>query len=73
MILTDLAQNSIVLVPGAGAPAPNAGDQFLWDLLVARPDMILVTGDKRLLNDPSMRGRVIAPREFTTAHDARLG
>ena len=67
VILTDLAQNAIVLVPGAGAPAPNAGVQFLWDLLVARPDMILVTGDKRLLNDPGMRGRVITPRDFTTA------
>jgi uncharacterized protein len=63
-ILTDLAQHAIVLEPVAGPPAPDPGDQLLWDLLVARAELRLVTGDKLLLNDASMRGRVITPAEF---------
>ena len=63
-ILTDLAQHAIVLEPVAGPPAPDAGDQLLWDLLAARAELRLVTGDKLLLNDASMRGRVLTPAEF---------
>lgn len=63
-ILTDLAQHAIVLEPVAGPPAPDPGDQLLWDLLAARADLLLVTGDKLLLNDASMRGRVVTPAEF---------
>ena len=63
-ILTDLAQHAIVLTPVAGPPAPDPGDQLLWNLLAARPDLVLVTGDKLLLQDAGMRGRVIAPRAF---------
>jgi putative PIN family toxin of toxin-antitoxin system len=63
-ILTDLAQHAIVLEPVAGPPAPDPGDQFLWDLLAARADLLLVTGDKLLLSDTSMRGRVVTPTEF---------
>ena len=63
-ILTDLAQHAIVLEPVAGPPAPDPGDQLLWDLLAARAELRLVTGDKLLLNDASMRGRVVTPAEF---------
>ena len=63
-ILTDLAQHAIVLTPGAGPPAPDPGDQLLWDLLTARAELRLVTGDKRLLLDAGMRGRVISPHAF---------
>jgi predicted nucleic acid-binding protein len=63
-ILTDLAQHAIVLEPVAGPPAPDPGDQLLWDLLAARADLLLVTGDKLLLNDTSMQGRVVTPAEF---------
>ena len=63
-ILTDLAQHAIVLEPVAGPPAPDPGDQLLWDLLAARAELRLVTGDKLLLNDASMRGRVLTPAEF---------
>ena len=63
-ILTDLAQHAIVLEPVAGPPAPDAGDQLLWDLLAARAELRLVTGDKLLLIDASMRGRVLTPAEF---------
>lgn len=63
-ILTDLAQHAIVLAPVAAPPAPDPGDQLLWGLLAARADLLLVTGDKLLLRDSGMQGRVIAPQAF---------
>ena len=64
-ILTDLAQHAIVLTPAAAAPpAPDPGDQLLWELLAAKTSLLLVTGDKLLLKDLGMRGRVISPQEF---------
>lgn len=66
VILTDLVQHAIFwnVPPLAAPPAPDPGDQLLWDLLAARADLFLVTGDKLLLQDSGMRGRVIAPRVF---------
>ena len=52
------------MAPVASVPAPDPGDQVLWDLLAARSDLVLVTGDKRLVEDAGMRGRVVSPREF---------
>ena len=63
-ILTDLAQHAIVLAPAAAPPAPDPGDQLLWELLAAKTSLLLVTGDKLLLKDLGMRGRVISPQEF---------
>jgi len=63
-LLTTVAQHAIVLEPATAVPAPDPGDQLLWDLLAARPDLILVTGDKRLIQDPGMSGRVITPSAF---------
>ena len=63
-ILTDLAQHAIVLAPVAAAPAPDPGDQLLWELLAARADLVLVTGDKLRLRDAGMQGRVISPQAF---------
>ena len=63
-ILTDLAQHAIVLAPVAAAPAPDPGDQLLRDLLAARADLLLITGDKLLLRDAGMRGRVVSPQAF---------
>ena len=67
--LTDLAQHAIVLnaAPEIGQRAPDPGDQFLWDLLAARADLQLITGDTVLLKDVNMRGRVISPRQFLNA------
>jgi uncharacterized protein len=64
IILTDLAQHAIVLAPVAAPPAPDPGDPFLWELLTARADLLLVTGDKPLLRDAGMRGRVISTQAF---------
>ena len=66
-ILTDLAQHAVVLVPVAAPPAPDPGDQLLWGLLAARADLLLVSGDKLLLRDAGMRGRVISPSAFVSA------
>jgi uncharacterized protein len=63
-ILTDLAQHAIVLTPLAGPPAPDPGDQLLWELLAAKADLVLVTGDKLLLRDAGMQGRVMSPHAF---------
>lgn len=63
-VLTDIAQHAIVLEPAHGSAAPDPGDQFLWDLLAARPDLLLITGDRALLSDAAMRTRVLSPRDF---------
>lgn len=69
IILTDLARHAIVLIPAPIAAvrlAPDPGDQFLWDLLATRADLVLVTGDKLLLQDEAMQARVILPHAFVT-------
>ena len=64
VILTDLAQHAVVLAPVGASPAPDPGDQLLWELLAAKADLVLITGDKLLLRDKGMRGRVISPSAF---------
>jgi predicted nucleic acid-binding protein len=66
-LLTDIAQHAIVLAPGVGSPAPDPGDQLLWDLLAAKPELLLVTGDKALQRDAAMRPRVVSPQAFVDA------
>jgi putative PIN family toxin of toxin-antitoxin system len=66
-ILIDLAQHAIVVTPVVAAPAPDPGDQLLWNLLAARPDILLVTGDKVLLRDAGMKGRVISASVFVAS------
>jgi uncharacterized protein len=63
-LLTDIAQHAIVLAPGVGSPAPDAGDQLPWDLLAAKADLLLVTGDKATQRDAAMRARVLSPTAF---------
>lgn len=63
-LLTDIAQHAIVLAPGVGSRAPDAGDQLLWDLLAVKAELLLVTGDKALQRDAAMRARVLSPAAF---------
>ena len=66
-ILTDIARHAIVMTPIGNATTPRApdpGDQFLWNLLVARANLVLVTGDKLLLQDEMVRSRVMLPNTF---------
>ena len=66
-LLTDIAQHAIVLSPGVGSSAPDPGDQLLWDLLAARADLFLITGDKALQRDAAMKARVLSPQTFIEA------
>ena len=63
-ILTDLAQHAIVPTAVEAPPASDPGDQLLRGLLAARADPLLITGDKLLLRDAGMRGRVVSPNTF---------
>ena len=64
-LLTQLAQHAIVLEPSpAAAPAPDTGDQLLWDLLACRADLVLVTGDAALLADAGMVARTLTPADW---------
>ena len=63
-LLTDIAQHAIVLAPVAAPPAPDPGDQLLWELLATRADLLLVTGDKALQRDAGMQPRVVSPQSF---------
>ncbi|MEO7853395.1 MAG: putative toxin-antitoxin system toxin component, PIN family [Rubrivivax sp.] len=68
-ILTDLAQHAIVLTPVKAPPAPDPGDPLLWELLAARADLLLITGDKQLLRDAGMPGPVVSPQAFVAGVD----
>ena len=63
-VLVDLAQHAIVLAPVPTRPAPDPGDQHLWELLAVRDDLVLVTGDKRLQRDRTMGSRIFSPAAF---------
>ena len=63
-LLTDIAQHAIVLAPVVAPPAPDPGDQLLWELLAARADLALVTGDQALQRNAGMQARVMSPQSF---------
>lgn len=67
-VLTELVQHAVVLTPPAQQAflAPDPGDQFLWSLLAMRTDLVLVSGDKRLMNTPDMAHRVVLSSAFVT-------
>ena len=66
-LVAGIERHAIVVEPAASAPAPDPGDQMLWELLAARSDLVLVTSDRLLLRDRAMRGRVITPQAFLAA------
>lgn len=68
-LLTDIAQQAIVLPPSVGAPAPDPGDQLLCDLLAAKPDLLLVTSDQALQRDAAVGSPWCRPQAFVDAHD----
>jgi len=61
-LLTDIARHAIVLTPVATSPEPDPGDQLLGELLAAKSDLLLVTGDKLLVQDAGMQARVVSPQ-----------
>lgn len=46
----------------------DPGDQFLWNLLDHRSDLILITLDKLLLSDRAMQHRIVSPELFLDPH-----
>jgi putative PIN family toxin of toxin-antitoxin system len=64
ILVIALAEHAIVLTPVATGPAPDPGDQHLWELLATRTDLRLVTGDKLLLDQQYGQNRVITPAAF---------
>lgn len=62
-LLVELTQLAIVLTPAPAPAAPDPGDQHLWDLLAARDDVVLVTGDKLLLMS-GWQARILTPQQF---------
>ena len=66
-VLTDLARHAIVLpvtTPTTPFIAPDPGDQFLWNLLTSRDDLVLVTGDNLLLQKGPLQQSAISPLAF---------
>jgi putative PIN family toxin of toxin-antitoxin system len=64
-VLSAIAANAIVReAVSSEETAPDPGDQHLWDLLAGAPDAVLVTGDKRLLENAPNRASVLLPGSF---------
>lgn len=63
-VLTELALHAIVLTTTPASPAPDSGDQHLWDLLAVRDDLVLVTGDARLPESNDWPQRLCNPRQW---------
>ena len=63
-LVAAIARHATLLAPVPAPAAPDPGDQMLWELLAAREDLVLVTGDKLLQRDRGMRGRVISAEAF---------
>ena len=62
-LLMVLAANGMWRQPAVAVSAPDSGDDHLWALLASWPGSRLVTGDKRLLDNPPGPGAVLTPRE----------
>ncbi len=64
-ILETITVNAILRDPiAAKQHAPDKNDQHLWDLLAARKEAVLITGDKLLLTNPPASARVISAQAF---------
>lgn len=63
-LLEDLAAGAIWREPAHRMPAPDPGDDLLWDLVGCHPGTCLVTGDRLLLANPHPESRVVTPRQL---------
>lgn len=65
VILEAIVVHAILREPAqSNIPAPDGNDQHLWDLLATHASATLVTGDRRLLDEPPPLARVISPASF---------
>ena len=67
--LTSLVHAAVWVEPDhADEVAPDPGDQHLWELLAARSDAVLITGDRLMLDSVQYKNRVVSPAEYVAAH-----
>lgn len=73
VVLAGIVMNARIRDPsgGQGPDAPDRGDDRLWQLLHAVPDATLVTGDRRLVEQPPDFASVVSPRAAMEALDRR--
>ena len=70
-LLTELVVPATVVEPARRSfEVPDPGDVFLFELLAALSDGVLVTGDRLLLEDGPDWARVVEPADFI--REARL-
>jgi uncharacterized protein len=66
-VIRRLAESGALRHPDlAMPPAPDPGDQHLWDLLGCVPGSLLITGDRALLDAPPAGHSVVSPRNFVS-------
>jgi putative PIN family toxin of toxin-antitoxin system len=70
-LLADVAKEAMIRDPPASPVAPDAEDQHVWDLLAAHPHALLVTGDRRLLQNTPTGASVMSPAAFVKLQDLR--
>lgn len=65
-VLETIAEHGVVRQPACGDLAPDPGDQHLFDLLASEPGAALVTGDRRLVDEPPPGTAVLSPPDFVS-------
>jgi hypothetical protein len=68
-VLTELVANARWREPASEPGAPDPGDNHLWALLAQR-DVMLVTGDRLLLEPPPAPASVLSARSFLELFDS---
>jgi len=64
-VLTEIVQAALVLEPMGGTGSRSrSGDAHVRALVVARPDLVLVTGDRVLTRSLAPHVAVLSPAEF---------
>jgi predicted nucleic acid-binding protein len=63
-LLAEIVKEAMIRDPPSTAPAPDAGDQHVWDLLASHPRALLVTGDRRLSEKAPSTASVVSPAAF---------
>ena len=63
-LLTEVTLNALWREPVTHGHAPDPGDHHLWALLDHEPQAILVTGDRRLIDEPHDKAMVVSPTTF---------
>ena len=67
VLLTEIVINAIVHEPPDAPDAPGRGDNRLWRLLHLQLCVVLITGDRRLIENPPQSASVRSPRAFIEA------